>query len=508
MKLFWIVLTVMLPTFIEILDTTINNVALRHIQGSLSAGVDESTWIITSYLVSNAIVIPMAGWLSKIFGRKNYLIFSITLFTVSSFLCGMAWSLTSLIFFRVLQGIGGGGLQPLSQSILLETFPKEKYGTAMAIYGMGIIMAPILGPIAGGWISDNLSWRWIYYINIPIGLISILMTYLFIEDPPYLKREKVRIDYPGIIFLTFGIGCLQIMLDKGEREDWFESNFIVTLAIISFISLILLLWWELKRAEHPIVNLRLFKDKNFFFGNLIMFFTFINLFGSIILLPIYLQNLMGYTALLAGLVLGPAGVIQLIAFPVSGKIVDKINPKIPLAFGIMMCAYSTYLMSLFNLQAGFWDFVYPRAVLALGMSFTITPLAVLTMAYIPKEKMQDATPLNAVIRNIGGSVGTAIVTTIVSQRAQFHQFRLIENLTPYDIPYQTAIETLKEYLQTRTFLPPEGVIYRELIRQAQAIAFNDAFLILSIGTISMLATIMFFRRPIYKKKGGLKDAIH
>lgn len=502
MKRFWIVLTVMLPTFIEILDTTINNVALRHIQGSLSAGVDESTWIITSYLVSNAIIIPMTGWLSRVFGRKNYLIFSISLFTFSSFLCGMAWGLTSLIFFRVLQGIGGGGLQPLSQSILLESFPKEKYGTAMAIYGMGIIMAPILGPIVGGWIADNFSWRWIYYINIPIGLISILMAYLIIEDPPYLKREKLRIDYPGIVFLALGIGCLQVVLDKGEREDWFESNFIVTLSIISIVSLILLLWWELKKAEHPVVNFRLFKDKNFFFGNLVMFFTFVNLFGSIILLPIYVQNLMGYTAFLAGLVLGPAGIVQLIAFPISGKISDKINPKIPLTFGIIMCAYSTYLMSQFSLQAGFWNFVYPRAVLALGMAFVITPLAVMTVAYIPKEKMQDATPLNGVIRNIGGSVGTAIVTTIVSQRAQLHQFRLVENLTPYDIPYQIGIEKLGEYLSTKSFLPPEGVIYRELLRQAQAIAFNEAFWILSVGMISMLLTVLFFRRPIYRKKGG------
>ncbi len=497
----------MLPTFIEILDTTINNVALRHIQGDMSAGIDESTWIITSYLVANAVVIPMAGWLSRVFGRKNYLIFSISLFTFASLLCGISWDLNTLIFFRILQGIGGGGLQPLSQSILLESFPKHQYGKAMAIYGMGIILAPIFGPMIGGWISDNFSWRWIYYINIPIGIISILMTYLVIEDPPYLKRERLKIDYPGIIFLSLGIGCLQVVLDKGEREDWFDSNLIVTLSIISLISLIVLVWWELKRAEHPVVNLRLFKDKNFLFGNLVMFFTFINLFGSIILLPIYLQNLMGYTAYLAGLVLGPAGIVQLIAFPISGKISDRINPKIPLAFGIVMCAYSTYLMSLFNLQADFWSFVYPRAVLALGMAFVITPLAVMTVAFVPKEKMQDATPLSAVIRNIGGSVGTAVVTTIVSQRAQFHQYRLIENLTPYDLPYQNMIEKLSEYLSTRSLLSPEAALYRELVRQANSIAFNEAFWILSVAMFSMLLTIFFFKRPIYKK-GGIKDAIH
>ncbi len=507
MKRFWIVLTVMLPTFIEILDTTINNVALRHIQGDMSAGTDESTWVITSYLVANAVVIPMAGWLSRVFGRKNYLIFSIGLFTFASFLCGISWNLSSLIFFRILQGIGGGGLQPISQSVLLESFPKHQYGKAMAIYGMGIILAPIFGPMIGGWIADNFSWRWIYYINIPIGVLSILMTYLVIEDPPYLKREKLKIDYPGIILLSFGIGCLQIVLDKGEREDWFDSNFIVTLSIVSIVSLICFVWWELKKAEHPVVNLKLFKDKNFFFGNMVMFFTFVNLFGSIILLPLYLQNLMGYTAFLAGLVLGPAGLVQLLAFPISGKIADRLNPKIPLAFGILMCAYSTYLMSLFNLQADFWSFVYPRAVLALGMAFVITPLAVLTVAYVPKEKMQDATPLSAVIRNIGGSVGTAIVTTIVSQRSQFHQFRLVENLTPYDISYQLALDKLNEYLSVRSFLSPEAVIYRELIRQANSIAFNEAFWILSVAMISMLLTLLFLKRPIFKK-GGATDAIH
>ncbi|MCX8033766.1 MAG: DHA2 family efflux MFS transporter permease subunit [Thermodesulfovibrio sp.] len=500
MKRFWIVLTVMLPTFIEILDTTINNVALRHIQGDMSAGIDESTWIITSYLVANAVVIPMAGWLSRLFGRKNYLIFSIALFTIASLFCGVAWNLSSLIFFRILQGIGGGGLQPLSQSILLESFPKHQYGTAMAIYGMGIILAPIFGPMIGGWIADNFSWRWIYYINIPVGVISILMTYLVIEDPPYLKREKLKIDYPGLIFLSLGIGCLQVVLDKGEREDWFESNLIITLSIISIISLLALVWWELKKAEHPVVNLRLFKDKNFLFGNLVMFFTFVNLFGSIILLPIYVQTLMGYTAFLAGLVLGPAGIVQLLAFPISGKISDKINPKIPLAFGIITCAYSTYLMSLFNLQADFWSFVYPRAVLAVGMAFTMTPLAVMTVAFIPKEKMQDATPLSAVIRNIGGSVGTAVVTAIISQRAQFHQSRLVENLTPYDIPYQIAVERLNEYLSIKSFLNAENVIYRELIRQAQAIAFNEAFWILSISMLSMLLTVIFFKRPLFKTK--------
>lgn len=276
----WIIaLTVMLPTLIEIVDTSVVNVALDHIRGSLSAGIDESTWTITSYLVSNAIIIPMTGWLSRYFGRKRYLIFSITLFTISSFLCGVSWSLQSLVVFRILQGIGGGALQPISQSILLETFPKKQHGMAMAIFGVGIMFGPIVGPLLGGWITDNWSWHWIFFINIPIGVVSILMVLVFIKDPPYMKRMKTKVDYWGLALLAVGLGALQVVLDKGQADDWFSSGFITWLTVISVVSLILFIINELF-VEHPIVNLKTFRNVSFSTGNIVMFFAFFNLFGS------------------------------------------------------------------------------------------------------------------------------------------------------------------------------------------------------------------------------------
>jgi DHA2 family multidrug resistance protein len=323
----WLVaLTVMLPTLIEIIDTSVVNVSLDHIRGSLSAGIDESTWTITSYLVSNAIIIPMTGWLSRYFGRKRYMIASISLFTLSSLFCGFAWSLESLVLFRVLQGIGGGALQPLSQSILLETFPQKQHGMAMAIFGVGIMFGPIIGPLLGGWITDNWSWHWIFFINIPIGIISILLVAFVIIDPPYMKRMKMKIDYWGLAFLAIALGCLQIVLDKGERSDWFSSDFITWLSIISVTSLILFVITELF-AEHPIVNLKAFRNVTFSAGNLIMFFAFFNLFGSIVLLPIYLQTLMGYTATLAGVVLGPGRDSNSHRHADSGKTCNKGESK-------------------------------------------------------------------------------------------------------------------------------------------------------------------------------------
>ena len=445
----WIIaLTVMLPTLIEIIDTSVVNVSLDHIRGSLSAGIDEATWSITSYLVSNAIIIPLTGWLSKFFGRKRYLIISITLFTISSFLCGSAWSLQSLVFFRILQGIGGGALQPLSQSILLETFPPRQHGMAMAVFGVGIMFGPIIGPLLGGWITDNWSWHWIFFINIPIGIISILLTMLFITDPPYMKRMKMKIDYWGLALLTLGLGCLQIVLDKGQQDNWFSSNFIFWLSIVSFTSLLSFVIVELF-TEHPVVNLRAFKNVTFSTGNVIMFMGFFNLFATIVLLPIYLQTLMGYTSYLAGLVLGPGGIATLIALPIAGSLVNKVNPKALLAFGFIVNAYSTYLMSNFNLSADFPTVIWPRVVLGIGMGFFFIPLTTLTMSGVKKEEMANASAIYNLVRNLGGSFGVAFVTTILSRRAQFHQAHLVENLTPFDRQYQMFSDQASQFLQNR-----------------------------------------------------------
>lgn len=504
----WIVaLTVMLPTLIEIIDTSVVNVSLDHIRGSLSAGIDESTWSITSYLVSNAIIIPMTGWLSKLFGRKKYLIMSILLFTISSFLCGAAWSLQSLVLFRILQGIGGGALQPLSQSILLETFPPRQHGIAMAVFGIGIMFGPIIGPLLGGWITDNWSWHWIFFINVPIGIISIILTLLVIKDPPYMQKMKMKIDYWGLALLALGLGCLQVVLDKGQQENWFSSNFILWLTIISATSLIAFVVVELN-SEHPVVNLRVFKKKTFSLGNIIMFMGFFNLFASIVLLPIYLQTLMGYTSFLAGFVLGPGGLATLIALPIAGVLVNKINPKYLLIFGIAVNAYATHLMSNFNLQADFWAVIWPRIVLGIGMGFFFIPLTTVTMSVIKREDMANATGIYNLIRNLGGSFGVAFVTTMLSRRAQFHQNHLIENLTPYDPTYQFYTEKISKLLQYKGFenITSEygglGFIYRELLRHASMLSFNDAFYLVSILMISILPLVFFMKRAKYCKSSS------
>lgn len=498
----WLIaLTVMLPTLIEIVDMSVVNVSLDHIRGSLSAGIDESTWAITSYLVSNAIVIPITGWLSRLFGRKKYLIASIAMFTISSFLCGSAWSLRSLVIFRIIQGIGGGALQPLSQSILLEAFPPQKHGMAMAIFGVGIMFGPIIGPLLGGWITDNWSWRWIFYINVPIGIISILLSIFVIHDPPYMKRVKMKIDYPGLLLLALGLGSLQFVLDKGQREDWFSSSLIVTFSIISAVSLILFVILELF-SENPVINLRLFKDRTFTTGNILMFFAFFNLFGSIVLLPIYLQTLMGYTSFLAGLVLGPGGIATMFALPIAGKFVEKRNPKIILIAGISICALSTYLMSKFTLHADFFNISIPRVVLGIGMGFLFIPLTTMTLSHIPRERMTDATAMYNLLRNIGGSVGVAFVTTIIARRAQFHHLRLVEHLTPFNniyIEIKRYAGALQSY-KGMGFINPDAFIYRDLLSQANMKAFNDAFFLLSVLMMIILPLVLLMKREKAKEQ--------
>ncbi len=491
-----IAFTVMLPTLIEIIDTSIVNVSLDHIRGSLSAGMDEATWAITAYLVSNAVIIPMAGWLARLLGRKNYLIASISLFTVSSFLCGSAWSLQSLVFFRVVQGIGGGGLVPLSQSILLETFPREKHGTAMAIFGMGAMLGPILGPLLGGWITDSWSWRWIFYINIPIGALSIVLTSLVIQDPPYMERRRMRVDYKGLLFLAAGLGSLQFILDKGQNEDWFSSGLITSFAVVSVAALTLLAINELY-ADQPIVNLRLFRDVTFLSGSTVMFFVFLNLFGSIVLLPIFLQMMMGYTSFHAGLVLGPGGIATMLAMPLAGRLVALVDPKRLLATGISLCALSTWLMSRFTLESDFWTFVWPRVTLGLGMGLTFIPLTTMTLSHIPRERMTEATSLYNLLRNMGGSVGIAFTTTLLARRAQFHQSRLAEHLTPFDPSFQIGRERLVDSLALQG-LPPaaaDGLIYRELVRQSTTLAFADAFLMICLLILCVLPLVFLMQRP-------------
>ena len=345
----WLItIAVMAGTFMEIVDTTVVNVALPHIAGSLASSEDETTWILTAYLVSNAVILPITGWLAALFGRKRFLILCITLFTVSSMLCGMATNLGMLIVFRIIQGVGGGALQPISQAILLETFPVEERGMAMALWGIGVIIAPIVGPVMGGWVTDNLTWRWAFYINLPIGIVSLLLTYLFVFDPDYIRKQRAgSIDYWGLGLLVVGLGALQVVLDKGEREDWFSSAFITRLAIIAAVALIVLIYHELK-TRHPVVDLRLFKERNYASGTTIMFFFGFVLYGSIMLLPLFLQTLMGYDATLAGWALAFGGIGSLMIMPVVGRLTQIMDSRKIVFVGLVINAYAVYLMSQYN----------------------------------------------------------------------------------------------------------------------------------------------------------------
>ena len=499
----WVIaLTVMLATFMEVLDTSVANVSLPHIAGDLSAGVDESTWVLTSYLVSNAIVLPLTGWLSSLFGRKRFYMTCVVIFTVSSFLCGMAPSLGLLVFFRVLQGAGGGALQPISQAILVESFPREKQGMAMALYGMGVVVAPIIGPTLGGWITDNYSWHWIFFINIPVGILSLIFTSLLIFDPPYLIRKKiseVSIDYFGLGLLSVGLGFLQVVLDKGEREDWFGSNFIVWCSILAAVGLIGALVWELTRKD-PIVDLRMLKDRNFFLATFTMFMLGFVLYGSTVLLPIMLQTLMGYTAMLSGLVLSPGGLITLLALPLVGRLTQKVEARWLVAVGLFITGYSLMRMANFNLEIDFRTALEAWTFSRLGMAFLFIPINVMAFYFIPKEKINNATGIINLARNIGGSVGIANVTTMLARRAQIHQAILVSHLTPLDAPYRAAVQGASQLLMkqgssaTQAVTQAQALLYGNLLRQSNMLAFIDAFWLLGLTFIGMIPLMFLLKK--------------
>jgi len=500
----WVIaLTVMLATFMEVLDTSVANVSLPHIAGNLSAGVDESTWVLTSYLVSNAIVLPLTGWLSSLFGRKRFYMTCVAIFTVSSFLCGMAPSLGLLVFFRILQGAGGGALQPISQAILVESFPKHKQGMAMAVYGMGVVVAPIIGPTLGGWITDNYSWRWIFFINIPVGMLSLLMTTLLIFDPPYLRRRDFRnglkIDYIGLGLLSVGLGFLQVVLDKGQREDWFGSNFIIWCSVLAVVGLVGAFLWEITR-EDPIVDFRMLKERNFFLATLTMFMLGFVLYGSTVLLPIMLQTLMGYTAMLSGLVLSPGGLFTLLVLPLVGRLTQKVEARWLVTVGLTITGLSLVSMSGFNLDIDFWAALKAWTYSRLGMAFLFIPINVMAFYFIPKERINNATGIINLARNIGGSVGIANVTTLLARRAQFHQNVLVSHLTPLDPMYRNALQGASQFLAqqgsnaSQAYNQAQGLIYGNLLRQANMLAFVDAFWLLGYTFIAMIPLMFLLKK--------------
>ncbi len=509
----WIIaIAVTLATFMEVLDTSIANVALPHIAGSLSAGQDESTWVLTSYLVSNAIVLPLSGWLSSIIGRKNFYMGCVALFTVSSFMCGLAPNLATLIVCRILQGAGGGGLQPSEQAILADTFPPAKRGMAFAVYGIAVVTAPAIGPTLGGWITDNFSWRWIFFINIPVGILSILLTSRLIQDPPYFKRRKLHetsIDYVGLGFVALGLGTLQVILDKGQREDWFESNFIVYLSVICVASLIFVVIWEWRHKD-PIVDLHLFGERTFAVSNLLMFMLGFALLGSTLLLPLFMQTLLGYTAQQAGLALMPGGFTIMLLLPLVGFLLSRYSPRWLLLFGLSMLSLSLFHMTRFDLDMDFRTATMARVLQAMGMAFLFVPINTAAYGFLPRDKNNAASGLMNLARNIGGSVGISVVTTMLDRRTQFHQNQLASHLSASNPVLQSRLKALGLLVQSHGGGPPGSsavpyaFIQGILARQAAMLAYLDCFWFLGVAILLMVPMVFLMRKT--KPGGGM--AVH
>src|SRR5450631_2946806 len=453
----WIVaVAVMFATFMEVLDTTVVNVSLPHIAGSLSVSTDEAAWALTSYLVANAIILPMTGWIANFFGRKRTLLAAVFGFTSASFLCGLAPTLPMLIVCRIIQGATGGALQPLSQAVMLEAFPPKDRGKAMAFWGLGIVVAPMLGPVIGGYLTDNFSWRWVFYINLPVGLASVIMTRLFIFDPPYIRRQKRGIDYWGIGMLALGVGALQVILDKGQEDDWFAANWIVIATVVSAAALILFVVHEIYTRD-PVVQLRVFKDRTYAAGVFLMTMLGFILYGSLLLLPIFLQTMLGYSALDAGIAMAPRGLGSFLMMPLVGTVLGRFDPRKVLAVGLVGASWTLYQLSNLNLNAGYWDIFWPQFVQGAALALLFVPLTTATMDPIPKEEMGNATSMFNLMRNLGGGIGIASATTFLFRRTQFHSHMLGEHVSALSPQTRTYLGNVQAGMVARGSDPSAAV---------------------------------------------------
>jgi DHA2 family multidrug resistance protein len=493
-----ITLTVMLITVMQILDTSVTNVALPHMQGALSAGVEEMAWVLTSYIAANAIIIPATGWLTVLLGRKRFFLICTTLFTVSSFLSGLAPNLESLVLFRAFQGLGGGPVVPMAQALMWEIFPLKQRGMAMAMWGIGIMMGPILGPTVGGWIVDNWSWRWIFYINLPIGIVGFLMGTVFLFDSPHTRRPG-RVDVIGIVLMILGFGALQLMLDWGEREDWLDSDLIRALLIAAVAGLTAFIIRELTAAE-PILDLTVFTSRNFALGSIVIALSVFTFFASMLLLALYTQKLMGYDAWTSGLILAPGGLGNMISLLIAGRLVTRVDQRLLLATGAIINIAALVWMSNLTLEMDFWSLVWPRLLQGFGMGFIFVPLQTLALSTVRLDRLSNATAAFNVVRNIGGSMGIAIVTTLLARRGQYHQARLMDgvDLANPAMTDRVAVWTTHfieqgadTYTAGRQAL---AMIYRETVAQAQLMAFVDDFRLMAVLFFVLLMLIPFMRR--------------
>ena len=501
----WIIaVAVMLSTFMEVLDTTVVNVSLPHIAGSLSATVDEATWTLTSYLVANAIILPMTGWLANYFGRKRMLLFSVTGFTAASFLCGLAPSLPMLIVFRIIQGACGGGLQPISQAVLLESFPPQDRGKAMGFWGLGIVVAPMLGPVLGGWLTDSYSWRWVFYINVPIGIASIIMTQLFIFDPSYIRRTSSRIDYWGIGMLAVWVGALQIVLDKGQEKDWFGTTWITVITVLALAVLIAFLIHELHTKE-PVVNLRVFREKTYSTGVFLMSLLGVALYGTTVMIPLIMQTLLGYPAIQAGIAMAPRGLGSFIAMPLVGILMSKLDPRRMLATGLIVCAFTMWQFSHLNLNAGYWEFFWPQIIMGLALGLLFVPLTTISMDPIPRETMGNATSLFNLVRNLGGSIGISVVSTLQVRLTQRNIHALGANVNALNPAAARAFQALKQKFLEASGDPvaaaqqARAALFGMVQRQASMIAYIDVFRLLMLVFLIMLPFIFLMKRPTHSR---------
>ena len=502
-----ITFTVMVVAFMQILDTSVTNVILPHLQGSLSAGLDEASWVITSYLAANAVVIPATGWLAGLFGRKRFFMLCATLFTVSSFLSGVAPDLTTLIIARIFQGLGGGPIIPLSQAILWEIFPFHQRGLAMAVWGVGFILGPILGPTVGGYLADEFSWRWIFYINLPVGIVGFLLASVCLFDPPYL-RKHARIDWWGLGLMVLGFACLQLVLDRGEREEWFDSSTIVAMAVIAVCALVAFLIRELTTSD-PILDLSVFTDRNFATGVMLISIIGFGMFSGILLVAVFTQKLLGYDAWTSGLVLAPGGLGNIFSLFASGM-VTRVDQRLMLAFGCLLNAVSLYMMTILTPGMDYWALAMPRFIQGFAVGFIFVPLSTMTLATIPRDKLVNATAVCGMMRNVGGSIGIAVVTTLLAQRSQVHQSTLVSHITSYDE------ETRARLAQWASHFVAQGsdgftaqrravvMLYRETVTQAQLLAYVDDFWLLAVMFGAMPLFLPFMRRIRLDKATGVQ----
>ncbi len=504
----WLVgFSVLLTTFMQVLDTSVANVSLPHIAGGLSASTHEVSWVLTSYLVAGALVLAASSWISSFIGRKRYMAISVALFTISSMLCGMAQTLPQLILARILQGIGGGGLQPMSQAILLESFPQEKRTTAMAAYGMGIVVAPIIGPILGGWITDNFSWRWIFYINLPIGILGLVMQQMFLEDPPYLKRASgASIDYTGLILMVIGLGAFQLVIDKGQEVDWLADNWIRFGTVLFSLAFPIFAWWELRR-QHPFMNLRLLKGRNLALGTFLMAVLGAVLMGSTALMPIFMQQLLGYPAFQSGMAMMPRGIGSLISMLIISKLVSKLGNRVMIITGFTGIAITLVVLSGLNLNVAKANLMVPLLFNGMMMGFIFVPLTTLTMANMRQSDIQQASGIFNLLRNIGASIGISLMFTMQARMAQVHQSALASNVNAYSAQFQLWAARVQSLTQNP--MAAYGLAYKSVVSQAVLLSFMDCFRWLAYTALLSIPLIFFFRGTRHiKTQAALQASDH